>query len=420
MSPMSQSIDLYNQLARNFNRNVNFDLKRIKRALNQLDHPENQLRNVINIIGSDGKYSLLTSLKYFLQANNYSVSTYISPSIRDIRERFFLGDKHLSYSDIKKSMMIIKDIDTKLTVFEALTLIFIINAAKKNSDFNLVEAGALFAKDSTNVFSFPRAQAIVNINKQHLNFLKKKTLDEIINQKIGYLSKFTNIYIGKQNKQVLRKIKQVLSKNISKQTYSSWRLKKIKGDYFYIDKLYKIKIRSKNIHSKGLLENLCQAIQIALDLNVSKSLIQKTIPKIKFEARVQILGEGKIKKKLFKNEKIIVDGCHSPVSAKNLYNYLRKFNIPIFGIWAMTKNKDPDEFIKQFNGIFEKIFITTINNEPASLPAEVLVKTAIKNKLHYEKVKNFEEALNKVSSNKRKLIVCFGSLYGAGEILKKN
>ena len=420
MSPMSQSIDLYNQLARNFNRNVNFDLKRIKRALNQLDHPENQLRNVINIIGSDGKYSLLTSLKYFLQANNYSVSTFISPSIRDIRERFFLGDKHLSYSDIKKSMMIIKDIDTKLTVFEALTLIFIINAAKKNSDFNLVEAGALFAKDSTNVFSFPRAQAIVNINKQHLNFLKKKTLDEIINQKIGYLSKFTNIYIGKQNKQVLKKIKQVLSKNISKQTYSSWRLKKIKGDYFYIDKLYKIKIRSKNIHSKGLLENLCQAIQIALDLNVSKSLIQKTIPKIKFEARVQILGEGKIKKKLFKNEKIIVDGCHSPVSAKNLYNYLRKFNIPIFGIWAMTKNKDPDEFIKQFNGIFEKIFITTINNEPASLPAEVLVKTAIKNKLHYEKVKNFEEALNKVSSNKRKLIVCFGSLYGAGEILKKN
>ena len=303
MSPMSQSIDLYNQLAKNFSRKINFDLKRIKHALNKLGNPENQLRNVINIIGSDGKYSLLTSLKYFLQANNYSVSTYISPSIKDIRERFFLRDKLLSYNDIKKSMRIIKNTDTKLTVFEALTLIFIINAAKSNSDFNLVEAGALFAKDSTNVFSFPRAQAIVNINKQHLNFLKKKTLDEIINQKIGYLSKFTNIYIGKQNKQVLRKIKKVLNKNPSKQIYSSWKLKKIKADYFYIDKLYKIKISSKNIHSKGLLENLCQAIQIALDLNVSKSLIQKTIPKIKFEARVQILKEGKLKKNYLKMKK---------------------------------------------------------------------------------------------------------------------
>ena len=243
MSPMSQSIHLYNQLAKNFSRKINFDLKRIKHALSKLGNPENQLRNVINIIGSDGKYSLLTSLKYFLQANNYSVSTYISPSIKDIRERFFLGDKHLSYNDIKKSMSIIKNTDTKLTVFEALTLIFIINAAKRNSDFNLVEAGALFAKDSTNVFSFPRAQAIVNINKQHLNFLKKKTLDEIINQKIGYLSKFTNIYIGKQNKKVLRKIKKVLNKNPSKQTYSSWRLKEIKGKYFYIDKFNKIKIK---------------------------------------------------------------------------------------------------------------------------------------------------------------------------------
>ena len=86
----------------------------------------------------------------------------------------------------------------------------------------------------------------------------------------------------------------------------------------------------------------------------------------------------------------------------------------------MTKNKDPDEFIKQFNGIFEKIFITTIKNELTSLPADVLIKSAIKNSLNYEKVKNFEEALNKVSSKKRKLIVCFGSLYGAGEILKKN
>ena len=76
----------------------------------------------------------------------------------------------------------------------------------------LVEAGALFAKDSTNVFDFPLAQVVVNINKQHLNFLKKKTLDEVIYQKVGFLSNFTNIYVGKQNSNVLRKIKIILKK----------------------------------------------------------------------------------------------------------------------------------------------------------------------------------------------------------------
>ena len=61
---MSQSINLYNQLANNklFSKSVNFDLKRIKLILKKLNHPEKKLNNVINIIGSDGKYSLLTSL----------------------------------------------------------------------------------------------------------------------------------------------------------------------------------------------------------------------------------------------------------------------------------------------------------------------------------------------------------------------
>ena len=78
---MSQSIKVYNQLAKNklFNKSINFNLKRIKLVLRRLGNPENKLKNVINIIGSDGKYSLLTSLKYFIEANNQKVSAYISP-----------------------------------------------------------------------------------------------------------------------------------------------------------------------------------------------------------------------------------------------------------------------------------------------------------------------------------------------------
>ena len=68
---MSQSISLYNQLAKNklFSKSINFDLRRIKLVLQKLNHPEEKLKNVINIIGSDGKYSLLTSLKYSLSPN---------------------------------------------------------------------------------------------------------------------------------------------------------------------------------------------------------------------------------------------------------------------------------------------------------------------------------------------------------------
>ena len=181
----SQSISLYNLLAKKkqFKKTVNFDLKRIKTALNKLGNPEKKLKNVINIIGSDGKFSVLNTLKYFIEENKQTTSAYISPSLKDIRERFWMGNHYLSYEEIKKSIKKIESLKIKLTIFEVLTLVYILNASKHNNDYNLVEAGALFAKDSTNVFDFPLIQAVVNINKQHLNFVKKKILMKLFSKR---------------------------------------------------------------------------------------------------------------------------------------------------------------------------------------------------------------------------------------------
>ena len=420
---MSQSINLYNQLAKNklFSKSINFDLKRIKLVLKKLNHPEKKLKNVINIIGSDGKYSLLTSLRYFIEANHQKTSAYISPSLKDIRERFWMGNNFLSYKEIKKTVKIIQKQKIHLTIFEALTVIFILNAARRNNDYNLIEAGALFAKDSTNLFNFPKIQAVVNINKQHLNFLKKKTLNEVIYQKVGFLSNFTNIYIGKQKPLVLKRIKQLLKKNGSLIKYpNSWKLIKLGNNFFYKDNKTKIKLNTKYIHSKGLLENLCQAIKIALDLKIHKKIIAKTIPKIKFEARIDYIMKGRLTKKIYRNEKLLIDGCHSETSARNLANYLKTLKVPIYGIWAMTKNKDPDRFIKQFKGIFTKIITIPIENESGSLSNKLLLKIAKKNNYNSETCKSFEEALRNITSKERKIICVFGSLYLCGNILNKN
>ena len=78
-------------------------------------------------------------------------------------------------------------------------------------------------------------------------------------------------------------------------------------------------------------------IKVALDLGIKPKIIQKTIPKIKFEGRVNYI-KGKLTKNL-KSTKIIVDGCHSDESSKNLARYLKKINTPIYGIWGSLKNK---------------------------------------------------------------------------------
>jgi len=420
---MSQSISLYKQLANHklFNKTINFDLKRIKSALKKLDHPEKKLNNVINFLGSSGKFTTLYSVKCFIEANKQTTTAYISPSLKDIRERFWMGDKYLTHKEISRTIKLIAKLKIPLTIFEVLTLIFVINASQKSTDYNLIEAGALFAKDSTNVFDFPLSQVIVNINKQHLNFLKKKTLNEVIYQKVGFLSNFTQIYVGKQRSNTLRRIKKVLKKNKSKIIYpGTWKLIKKNRYYFYQDKKNKIKLNTKKIHSKGLLENLCHAIKISLDLKIDKQIIEKTIPKIFFEGRFQYLKNGKIKNKLYKNERIMLDGAHAETDARNLANYLKNIKIPKYAIWGMMKNKEPDLFIKQFKGIFKKIITIPIENEKNCISANDLKTIAKRNKFNADKASNFNEAIKKITSSEKKLISCIGSLYNLGNILNKN
>ena len=46
----------------------------------------------------------LTSLKYFIEANNQTATTHISPSLRDIQERFYMGKNYLSHKVINKTI----------------------------------------------------------------------------------------------------------------------------------------------------------------------------------------------------------------------------------------------------------------------------------------------------------------------------
>ena len=420
---MSKSINLYNQLANHklFNKSVNFGLKRIKLALSLLGHPEKKLKNTISVIGESGKFTTLFSLKSFIEANKQRVTAHISPSLKDIKERFYMADKYLTHIEIEKTIKKIEKLNIPLTVFECLTLVYILNASKVNADYNIQETGALWRLDSNNIHDFPKLQICTNINKQHLNFLKKKTLGEIIREDVGFLSNFTKIYIGKQSPNVLKKIKILLKNNSSEIVYpNTWKLIKKDDQYYYQDRKFKIKLETKNVHSKGMFENVCLAIKVALDLNIDKKIIQKTLPLLSFEGRFQYLSKGKIKDKLYKNEVIMIDGAHSTADAQNLAAYLKKIKIPKYGIWAMTKNKEPDLFIKQLKGVFKKIVTMPIENEYNSVPACELYKIASKNKFVAEKSGNFTEALNRISSREKKLIVCFGSLYNCGNILNKN
>jgi len=418
---LSQSTGLYRNLQKRYSRRINLDLERIQKVLTSLHFPHLELKNPINILGSDGKMSTLTSLKYFLEAYKKNTTTFTSPHLYDVRHRFWLKNKYITLKEIKKYTKIIERTGLRLTLFELLTCVYILAAKnQKNVNYHLIEAGLLFKKDSTNLWTEPKAQIITNINFQHQDWVKPKTLKEICRQKLHSLSQNTTIYIGKQQPKTLVIIKNILKNNKSKKIYStSFKIKKVKDYYLYQDKKNNIPIKSKTIHSEGLINNLALAIKVALDFGVSKETIVKTIPKIQFEGRVQYLTAGKFKRLLNPNENLLIDGCHSIASAKNLYDYLKTLKEPIYGIWGMQKNKLPDQFIKSFDKIFKKLITVTIPNEPYALKADKLEKIG-KKFTSTSSASNIQTALKQISSHTEKTIVIFGSLYLVGEVLSKN
>ena len=83
---LSHSI-LYKNLQKRYSRRINLDLKRIQKVLTALSFPHLELELPINILGSDGKMSTLTSLKYFFEAHKKNVTTFTSPHLYDVRHR---------------------------------------------------------------------------------------------------------------------------------------------------------------------------------------------------------------------------------------------------------------------------------------------------------------------------------------------
>ena len=412
----------YKNLQKKYSRRINLDRKRILKVLNKLKLPHLNLKMPINVIGSDGKFTTAKNLISFLEASKKNTTFFSSPHLVSLTHRYRLKKKFISLNQIKKYEKIIYNTGLKLTLFEALTMIYLLAANdQKKIDYHCVESGAGFSKDSTNLWDQPKAQIITNINLQHQDLFGVKTLKEVIKIKVGYLSKKTNIYVGKQTPKVLKEIKRILKKNPSKVIYpSNWRIIKNKGRYFYKDKNNIIPITSRYIHSKGLLDNLGLSIKIALDFKVKPSIIKKTIPKINYEGRIQYIEKGKLRKYIQKNEQLLLDGAHSKVSAKNLYDYLKEIKLPLYCVWAMKKNKFPKEFLKEFKGIFKKIITVKIPGEPNSCTANELKSIAINQNYKVETAIGIKEALNKISSKEKKIIVVMGSLYWCGSVLKEN
>ena len=411
-------------------KSIDLSLNRIKRLLKDLKNPEKKISNVIQVVGTNGKYSFCTSLRQIFETAGYKVNLNISPSLRKFNERFYFLGKHISDKRLYNLLSEVEKINKgkSITFHEFICACFFLEASRNHADINILEAGLFFRLDASNVIEKNIASIVMPIGIDHKDFLKKGTIDEIVYEKCSDLPNNSKIIISKQKKNVLKLIKKNIVNNSSYKIIFSenYNYKKTHNGFTYEDDRGKIHLPKPNLVGEFQISNISTAIATVRQLDefkISPSNIKNAIKNIKSEGRLQNVTKGKLRNLVSKNNQILIDGAHNTLAASVIVKYLEslKKNRKIFMILAMMKNKEHKKFIKFFKDKIHSITTLDIPNQTNFIPKDELATIANSCGIPSSTKNSIKEAFIDISKkNKNGIIFCTGSLYFAGEILNLN
>ena len=411
-------------------KSVDLSLDRIKRLLKDLKNPEKKIKNVIQVVGTNGKHSVCTALREIFETAGYTVNLNVSPSLRKFNERYYFSGKYISNNKLHNLLIEVEKINKgqKITFHEFICACFFLEASRSKSDINILEAGLFFRLDSSNVLKKNIASIIMPIGIDHKDFLKKGTVDEIIYEKCSHLLNGSKIIISEQKKDILEKIKKNISNNSSKKFIfgENYHYKKNSKNFTYNDKSGKMNLPLPNLLGDFQISNISTAIATVKNLsqfNISKSHIKKAITKIRSEGRLQKIIVGRLRKYVSTNNQIIIDGAHNSLAASVINKYLKTFSSKkkIFMILGMMQNKEHKEFIQIFKNRIHSIIVLDIPNQVNFIRKEKLSKIAQSCGIPSKTKESIKLALKSAAKESNDaVILCTGSLYLAGEILNLN
>ena len=411
-------------------KSVDLSLDRIKRLLSNLNNPQRKIKNAIQVVGTNGKHSVCSTLREILETAGYSVNMNVSPSLRKFNERYYLSGKYISDDQLYDLLIEVEKVNKRqnITFHEFISACFFLAASRNNSDINIIESGLFFRLDASNVLEKNIASIITPIGMDHKDFLKKGTIDEIVYEKCSHLIHGSKIFVSEQKNEILKKIKKNISKNSSIKFIfgKDYKYNKNTNGFVYKDKKGIIKLPYPNLLGDFQISNVCTAINVLrnlTELKITDTHIKNGITKIRSEGRLQFLKDGKLRKYVSKNNIILIDGAHNLLAAKVIEKYLSNLNSEkkIIMLVGMMANKEHKKFIQIFKNRVHSIIALDIPNQENFLRKEKLLKIAQSCGIPSKTENSIKSALKNASTeNDRAILFCTGSLYFVGEILNLN
>tara|TARA_B100001123_G_scaffold424017_1_gene534962 strand:+ start:1735 stop:3000 length:1266 start_codon:yes stop_codon:yes gene_type:complete len=416
---------LISKLEQKHPKKIDLTIQRTINLLKKLGNPQDKLKNVISVVGTNSKYSICQSLKSILNQEGYKCNLYLSPHLQSYTERFVYNNKEINNQTLIDLLEGIEKIlgDDQATLFEILTCAYLKYSEEFKDNITLIEAGLFHQFDSTNVFKKNLASIIGSIGLDHLQWIQNKTIEGIIHEKTVSLLT-SNIFINKQSKNEIRlKIENSLKKNTSNKYFYGKDFNILKAENSFIqyeDKFGSIILPEPNVLGDHQLANISTSIAAARKLfNIKDQNIKKGITKIDLKGRLQEINYGKIKD-LVGSNKLFCDGGHNINAAKVIANWIKQQNKDVHLIVGMMKDKDHKGFIQCFQDNVKSITLIDIPNHEGCISKEELKEKLNGIRIEINLSDSIEESIKAINKYEDDLCLIIGSLYLVGEVLNLN
>lgn len=287
-------------------------LDRVFDLLSKSNNPQNQIKNIIHITGTNGKTSTAKFIQSALTSQGYKTGLFISPYVEEFNERIQVDNQNIDDQNLIKIANQIYPSISDQNQFEILVVIMLIYFANLDLDYVVIEVGIGGLYDSTNIFKIPKTVVITNVSLDHQEILGD-SIEKITEQKAGIITENSNVVLGPSiSKRAISVIKRIAQEKMSK--------------------VLTTQISSIDNYQDYNLETAQKVIDLVLLDNHLK------INQVAVAGRLEFFD--------YHNRSILLDGAHNQAGIESLFNYLNNnFDHDIDIIFSALQIKNSPDFL---------------------------------------------------------------------------
>jgi len=409
-----------------------FDLARIESLLEWIGNPHRNLKG-IHIAGTKGKGSTAIFVDALIRAQGLRSGLYTSPHLISKEERIQVDGQPLRKEEflawmnhLRPALVSLKDATTPPTFFDIITTIAFLHFQRHKVEAATMEVGLGGRLDSTNVF-LPQVCMITSLGLDHTDKLGS-TLDRIASEKAGIIKPGVyvvshpqppdaGIVIERTCKSLgvpLERVgKEILVENDRDADETLFEVRTPRARYT------KLRLSVLGRHQMINAAAAIRATEIFLEQknlgSLDQGTVRATLAKVSIPGRIEVIGH---------NPLVVVDGAHNTLSMKALLDTVNeslRFQ-DLHVLFACSRDKDIHSLLRTLSPSAARWTFTTFDFPRIEDPAKVkAILHEISPHADARATRDPSSALEdaRARSSHEDLILCCGSFYLVGEILRR-